>query len=104
MKKIVIFDPTVLEPDVLDAFRSFWATVPHIFEGGMLNLNAILNELHDYHEMMEEVGKVYCEVTGGRVSKQNTAASVVLEFYREEIHKAYDEGYQNCKEDMAPEE
>jgi hypothetical protein len=99
MQKIVHYDPTTIEPDVLNTFKTFWANVPHIFEDGVLNLNALMNELHDYAEIMDEVATVYCEVTGGRVSKQNTKADVVLEFYRESLQQSYSNGYNDSMED-----
>jgi len=35
-------------------------------------------ELNDYHTILNNVSKVYCEITNGRVSKPNTLASSVL--------------------------
>lgn len=36
------------------------------------------NELADYAMILDNVGKVYCHVTGGRISKANTLASAVI--------------------------
>lgn len=35
-------------------------------------------ELTDYHDIMSEASKVYCDVTGGIISKPNTMASAVI--------------------------
>lgn len=43
------------------------------------DLTAIMRELHHYGAMMTEVAKVYDELTGGRISKPNTAAFHVLD-------------------------
>jgi hypothetical protein len=43
------------------------------------DLTALMRELHDYDATITEVAKVYDELTGGRVSKPNTAACHVLD-------------------------
>lgn len=44
-------------------------------------------ELTDYHDMMEEASKVYCDVSGGRISKPNTMAVHVIS--EAEEHRQY---------------
>jgi len=52
----------------------FW--LPFITnDAGELDREKILNELCDYRAMMDNYAEVLCHVTGGRISKQNTAVS-----------------------------
>lgn len=60
---------------------------------GELDLNKIKNELCDFSMILHEVPKVYCYVTGGRVSKINTHASAVIQQadqYTEECFRVYE--------------
>lgn len=54
---------------------------------GSLNLDQIMRELHDYYFMLEEVPKVYCEVTGGLLSKPNYYADSVISAFEDEVEK-----------------
>lgn len=59
-------------------FNEFWREL--VTDGaGQLDLDKVARELHDYHVVMGEVGKAYDELTGGRISKPNTAAHHVVE-------------------------
>jgi len=57
------------------------------------------NELSDYAFLLEQVSKVYCHVTGGRLSKTNYHASAVIgvhdELRQEEIDEALEEERQS---------
>ena len=74
-------------PDYMRTWREWWAP---LLSGGAqdgpsqpgprpADLTAIMRELHHYGAMMTEVAKVYDELTGGRISKPNTAAFHVLD-------------------------
>ncbi len=47
-------------------------------EDGVLDKDKVMRELHDYSVLLENVPKVYCHITGGKISKPNTFASVVI--------------------------
>ena len=74
----------------------------HIIEpDGKLDMDAIKRELSDFWNVMEQVGKVYDHVTGGRISKVNTAASAVIgeaEAYYAHLENksAWEHGYLTC--------
>jgi hypothetical protein len=51
-------------------------------EDGTLNLDQIKRELRDYWVQMDEVSQAYSEITGGVLSKPNTAAAYVIEYAR----------------------
>lgn len=43
----------------------------------------VANELHDWYVAISEVPQVYGELTGGRFSKPNTMAAVIIDAVRE---------------------
>jgi len=47
-------------------------------ENGNLDKDKVMRELADYWFVLGEVPKVYCHVTGNRISKPNTYASEVI--------------------------
>jgi hypothetical protein len=57
-----------------DRLSQFWRD---IFPNGM-SVDDVLKELADLETIGGEVSKVYCHVTGGRLSKPNTSASAVI--------------------------
>lgn len=65
------------EPDYLRDYRENWA---HIVEhpDGTLNRDQVARELADYAVVMDQASQVYDELTGGRLSKPNTAAHHVI--------------------------
>lgn len=64
------------EKTVEEVYKDFWKPLVEI--DGEINVEAVKNELHDFHHMLEEVPKVYMEVSGGRISKPNTYAFEVI--------------------------
>ena len=70
-----------------EALSVFWRG---IYENGM-TVEQVCNELHDLEFMAGEVPKVYCHVTGGRISKPNTYASEVIGEHDERVQEAVDE-------------
>src|SRR6476646_3900941 len=65
--------------------EQFWG--PIITPNGRLDLDQVKRELHDYHTLLEEVPKVYCELTGGAISKPNTAADAVIAMHDDCCHE-----------------
>mgnify|MGYP003635922627 FL=1 len=60
----------------------------------------IMNELNDYTGMMDEVGKLYWELTGGILSKPNTACEHIMTYYNERMDAIYDEAVADYKEEQ----
>lgn len=58
-----------------------------VWKNGKMNAAQARRELSDYYFMLEQVPKVYCEVTGGLLSKPNYFAHSVLGVYEENIEK-----------------
>lgn len=76
--------------DYMKVYNEFWKGLV-TDEQGNLDLDKVARELYDYHIVMGEVGEVYEHVTGGRLSKPNTAAHHVTSYadeYYAKIHAA----------------
>lgn len=54
-----------------------------IYKDGKIDEEQVMKELEDYGFILEEVPKVYCEITGGLLSKPNYKAEVVLAEFNE---------------------
>jgi hypothetical protein len=67
-----------LDVGVEDCYRDFWAEL--LSEEPSLEIK---RELYDFHGLMEDLPLLFDEITGGMISKPNTAISAVLEEYRE---------------------
>lgn len=63
--------------DYEKTWEDFWKSLCTNPDGS-LNLDQIKRELHDFHTAMDNVGKVYCHITGNRISKINTLADAVI--------------------------
>ena len=59
-------------------FKKFWEEMV-TFPDGTLDKDAIMRELHDYHVVLQEVPKVYNEVTGGKINMADTHHSDVID-------------------------
>lgn len=81
----------VRKESIDEEFKTFW--VPIIFdeENGKLNLEQLKKELYDYSMLLENVPKVYCEVSGGKISKPNTDPNEVISAFNDLLNDAVDE-------------
>lgn len=66
---------------------------------GVPDMGLIKNELADYYALLQEVPKVYMHVTGQRVSKPNTLASVVISLADERLNEALTEHEAEVREE-----
>ena len=57
-------------------YERFWKEI--IEPNGQIDMDALKRELSDYLMFMYEVSKVYCTLTGGKISKVNTDADTVI--------------------------
>ncbi|MEQ9319046.1 MAG: hypothetical protein RIF41_07785 [Polyangiaceae bacterium] len=58
------------------------------------NHTGIVEEIKVYHQIFEEVSKVYCEATDGKISKPNTYAHEVIDELNAKIDRERDEATQ----------
>jgi hypothetical protein len=81
--------------DIDKIYESFWRDI--VEKGGRLDVEAIKRELYDYHTLLNEVPKVYSDITGGRISKPNTLASEVIAqadaYFADDLRMNYLHGY-----------
>ncbi len=72
-----------------ECWDDFWA--PIVAPDGIVNIEMVKDELHDYHAMMQQVPLVYDHVTNGLISGPLTMASEVI--------SAADEAYETWLRD-----
>ncbi|MFD0902358.1 hypothetical protein [Actinomadura sediminis] len=70
--------------DYVETYNDFWREIVENPDG-TLNRDQVMRELYDYRVVMEEVSKAYGEVTGGLLSKPNTAAHHIVAAVEERI-------------------
>jgi len=66
--------------DYEKTYEEFWKNLVENPDG-TLNKDAIMRELFDFSFVMENVTKVYCEITNNRISKANTYAEEIIREY-----------------------
>ncbi|MFG1857558.1 hypothetical protein ACGFJT_37390 [Actinomadura geliboluensis] len=59
------------KPTYRQTHDDFWKQIVERPDG-TLDLDQVKRELHDYHQLLQKIPKVYDEITGGRISKPNT--------------------------------
>lgn len=65
-------------------FQEFWKDIV-CNDDGTLNPIAVKNELSDYSFILDQVPKVYSEITDGRLSYPHYEAETVLQIFRDEF-------------------
>lgn len=76
---------------VEENWESFWKPIV-TNEDGTINIKQIKKELHDFSFIMEQVPRVYCHITGNRMSKvmyhADTVISVADDYFQEQLDEA----------------
>ena len=66
--------------------KQFWKDI--IYKDGKIDEEQVMKELEDYSFLMEQAGIVYCEVTGGLLSKVSyNAKTIIAEFQEKNYNK-----------------
>lgn len=84
----------VVQPDKLD---EFWKGV---YANGM-TAQDVVDELHDFHIMLENVPSVYMEVTGGLLSKHLYDSDTVIGVYEDHLNTLIEEALEERLEELA---
>ena len=71
-----------------EEIKEYWKDI--IYKKGKLDEKSILRELEDYCYLLEEVSKVYREITNGLLSKPNYSAYTVIKEFED---RYWDKGY-----------
>ena len=80
-------------------YNEFWKEIVENPDGS-LNKEQIMKELADFSVLINSLSMLYSSITGGRVSKPMTNASVVFQLFEEELEEAYNRGYEDATDDM----
>lgn len=75
--------------DYKQTFADFWKELVCDADGNLI-LDRVMRELHDYRTLLMNVPKVYSHVTGGKVSKANTDADVVIALADDSYQESYE--------------
>lgn len=74
---------------VEETYKNFWKDII-CDENGEVNIEQVKKELCDFYKIIQEVPKVYSEVTGGLLSKPLYDAGTVISVFNERFgDKAY---------------
>ena len=84
-------ETTAVPPDQLD---EFWRGS---YEHGM-TIQDVVNELHDFHNLMTEASEVYCHVSDGMISEPNTCASAVIGEHDKQRDKDVEQAVADARE------
>lgn len=68
-----------------DIWNEFWRSLC-TKEDGLIDLEQIKKELADYYYILDQVPKVYEEVSGGTLSKPNYPATTVIKYYEDRVN------------------
>lgn len=72
----------ILAPEIEARWDNFWADIV-TRRDGTIDIDQVKAELHDYWTCIEEVPKVYGDITGNTLSKPNYLASEVIAVHNE---------------------
>ena len=73
--------------DYKKVYNEFWKSI--VERKGRINKTQLMKELFDWHYVMKQIPKVYCEVTNSRLSKVMYSAETVIGVYHEELTNNY---------------
>lgn len=76
---------------VEQVWQDFWRPIVCKDEESEVDMEQVKRELYDWYIAMNEVSKVYCEITGNMISKPHTKSEVVIE----KADEHYKDLYQN---------
>ena len=79
-------------------FKKFWK--PLLKTKGKWDEKKISNELQDLVFIFEQIGEVYCHITGGLLSKPMYYSNTIISHYDDEITKAFEEGEIDKSKDL----
>lgn len=70
------------DKDISEEYDSFWKQIVEN-KDGTINLDQLKKELSDYSLLLDNVPKVYMDITNDRISKPFTDISVVISQYEQ---------------------
>jgi hypothetical protein len=85
--------------DYMQTYEEHWKPIVEN-EDGTLNKDQVARELHDALTLQSSLVEIYCEVSGGAVSKPFTLPSVVISMYQDSLTEAADEAVNELIDDL----
>ena len=85
--------------DVDKVYKEFWEEL--ITTNGKLDIEKIKKELHDYHFILEQIPKVYSEVTDNKISKPNTYADEIISCFNDYVQELVEQEIENNEESLS---
>ena len=82
--------------------NKFWKDIIYFKSGknkGKINEKQVLRELSDWYYVMDQIPKVYCHITGSRLSKVMYSADTVIRVandYQKEFCEKYCSKCESC--------
>lgn len=80
-----------------EAWEKTWK--PLLYTKGKLDEKKISKEMKDLIFIYKQVGVVYCEITGNKLSKPMYYADTIIEEYNNQINEAYESGYSDGQDE-----
>lgn len=88
----------MVDAEVERVFREFWQEI--VCPNGEWDLEQVKRELFDFHTVIQEVSKVYDDVTMGMFSKPDTRAEFVIDRVRELAQRDVDDALKEMAEEQ----
>lgn len=83
--------------DYVKKYHKFWKDIIEN-EDETINKDQIMRELYDYSYFLENIPKLYDNITGGYISKPMTNIKYVIQKVEERIIEAYEDGVSDTEE------
>lgn len=78
-------------PDYEKTYNTFWKGI--VETDGVLDKDAVMRELSDFHTLIQNVPLVYDHATRGRITKPNTSADFVIREIDESERRSWNETF-----------
>lgn len=85
-----------LEETPQQIFDEVWKSI--VIKKGEIDAEQVKLELSDYYHLMTRIAEVYCEVSGGRLSKPTHMAESILSEYHREMEESFELGEKESEE------
>ena len=81
----------------IEESNSFWKDI--IYRDGKIDEEQVLKELSDFYYVMKQVPRIYCHITGGKLSKVMYSAETIIAESNDYQQKCFEEYRKEWEED-----
>ena len=89
----------IKELDYEKDYKEFWKEIVEN-KDGTLNIEQVKKELSDFKYFIDNIPKLYNNITGGYISKHMTNIRHVIDRVNERLEDSYNEGYNDALEEF----